>query len=68
MPADTTREQLEQLVDRFGLGMILDELAIICDEKAEHVQSNWQDGHLAKVWWHNSKVIGKAIAKLKPTH
>jgi hypothetical protein len=43
-------ETLERLVDENGLAVVLEALAAICHEKAEHVQSNWQDTGLAKCW------------------
>jgi hypothetical protein len=34
---------LEELVDSRGLNAVLDTLADICHEKAEHIRCNWQD-------------------------
>ena len=39
-----------EYVDKFGPGDILDALAEIALGKAEHVASNWQDQHAAKMW------------------
>lgn len=43
-------EQLEQLMDNYGLPRLLAEMADIAYGKAEHVQSNWQDKTLAAQW------------------
>jgi hypothetical protein len=41
---------LEELIDRAGLGHILAALTTICHGKADHVRSNWQDHALARAW------------------
>ena len=47
---ETLEGMLEALVDRHGLGNVVDMLGFICDEKAEHIAHNWQDASLAKLW------------------
>jgi len=61
-------EQLEQLIDKHGLRNVLLDLAFICDGKADHVRSNWQDEVTAKTWERASKVCDVAqlrVADLK---
>jgi hypothetical protein len=41
---------LEAMVDKVGLRNVVYALAHICDAKAEHCHSNWQDHALAKRW------------------
>jgi hypothetical protein len=41
---------LEAIVDRQGLHSVVELLAIVCGEKAEHIAVNWQDAGLAKQW------------------
>ena len=41
---------LEGMVDRVGIRNVLYALAKICDGKAEHVASMWQDTSTAQVW------------------
>ena len=43
-------EILEPMLDNEGLPAVLDALAFICSEKADHVRSSWQDEATAKVW------------------
>lgn len=43
-------DDLEHMLDRYTLADLLDGLATICAEKAEHVRSNWQDETTAKLW------------------
>ena len=45
-----TIEAIEPLLDRSSLSDIVLALARLCNEKAEHVRSAWQDEHLAKAW------------------
>ena len=65
---NTERDELEQLIDRTSLAAVLDGLAQICSEKAEHVSTNWQDkqlyaawdamaGHVLKAEWHARKTL-----------
>jgi hypothetical protein len=48
---------LEQLIDKIGLSEVLQLLADVCYAKADHIETNWQDYRLAKLW-------EKAAAKL----
>jgi hypothetical protein len=41
---------LEGMVDKAGLRNVIYALAHICDAKADHVQSVWQDKWLSKEW------------------
>lgn len=41
---------LEQFIDSNSLADVLDSLAEISHGKAQHIQENWQDESLAKVW------------------
>ncbi len=48
-----TKEQtdaLEAMIDRYGLEQILNTVAGICAEKADHIRGNWQDCDLAAQW------------------
>jgi hypothetical protein len=47
---DTLTDALESLVDQFTLRTVLERLADVCDAKADHVQSAWQDSALAGCW------------------
>jgi len=41
---------LEDMVDVIGLRMVLIQLAEVCELKADHIQTNWQDPILARQW------------------
>ena len=59
-----THEQLEQLVDRVGVATLIDWLAEICWEKADHVRSAWQDERGAKLWERNGDKLHKVAQQL----
>lgn len=42
--------EVERLIDRYGVGAVLDTMATISEYKAEHVMEVWQDVGLAKAW------------------
>lgn len=58
-------EQLEKLVDATSIDTVARCLALVCFEKAEHVQINWQDRPLARQWESNGKRIATVSEKLK---
>jgi hypothetical protein len=43
-------EALEKLVDASTLATVLEALAEVCHEKAEHLRVNWQDSGMAVAW------------------
>ncbi len=58
---------LEALVDTHGLGRVVESLRDICNGKAEHVASNWQDGALATAWERNAGKLNTLAGRLTPT-
>lgn len=52
-------EQVEKLIDTLGLHNLLGTISVVCAEKAEHIETNWQDHALAKKWNAASTKIGK---------
>jgi hypothetical protein len=53
-------DSLEDLVDRSSLSDVLEALEGMCDEKADHVATNWQDRPLSKQWAKAARAIGRA--------
>lgn len=45
-----SRTVLEQMVDNHSLENVILALALICSDKADHIQTNWQDAKLADEW------------------
>ena len=44
------QDALEKLMDRYGPRSIIERLGDIAGLKADHIQENWQDRHLASRW------------------
>jgi hypothetical protein len=55
----TDRDTIEAFIDRHGLPAVLDMIAAICGDKAEHVAVNWQDSVTAKTWARDATLIAK---------
>lgn len=51
---------LEAMIDRNGLTHVVNTLAVICMEKAEHLRHNWQDLTSAKAWDADGRTLDKA--------
>ncbi|MBK1871584.1 hypothetical protein [Taklimakanibacter albus] len=48
---ETYKRDLEALLDGgHTVSDILSMLAEVCDDKADHIEDNWQDDTTAKVW------------------
>jgi len=58
-------EQLEKLVDTYSLAQVVEALATIASEKADHIRSNWQDEHMAKCWERAAIRLDKVSAQLQ---
>jgi hypothetical protein len=56
---------LETLVDRHGLANVIEALAIVCSEKADHIQTNWQNTVLAGSWERCSHQLDTVAARVK---
>lgn len=50
---------LENLIDRRGIGNVLGQITDICHAKAEHVDHAWQDRPLAMAWERLAHAIDK---------
>lgn len=61
---ETELATLVQLVDETSIRSVIDDLYIICLEKAEHVGSHWQDAIGARYWCKCAAIMDQAHAKL----
>ena len=50
MTKDELKLAIELEMDKTSLAEIVDIVAEICAEKAQHVEENWDDPELARVW------------------
>lgn len=61
---NTMAKDLETYLDRTTLQDMLLTLAEICRDKAEHVQSNWQDDQLETMWNKHADLIEKTAGRV----
>jgi hypothetical protein len=54
---------LEGLIDRRGIQMVLQQIGEICGAKSDHIAHNWQDTILAKRWATLEEALGVASTK-----
>jgi hypothetical protein len=55
---------LESCIDKHSLADVVIALAVIAEEKATHIEDNWQDRELAKSWQRDSDKLSKVFNKL----
>jgi hypothetical protein len=53
------------MVDESTLKQVVEALSNVCYEKADHIQTNWQDRNLAKEWERAGKLLDGFAAKLR---
>lgn len=63
---NSAAEELEQLIDTYGLLHVMTGLSLVCSEKAEHLCTNWQDTAAAKPWLKASAAIEAVAHKISP--
>jgi P2-related tail formation protein len=47
---ESMKQAIERYIDVSSVAAVLDVVAEICSEKAQHISDNWQDEALAKSW------------------
>lgn len=57
-------ELMENLIDKYGVTDTLLMISDICDEKAGHIEVNWQDYDLSDKWLSAGRIIRGAVGKL----
>ena len=62
--AEVDERALEDIMDKSSLEKVLESLANICYEKAEHLRENWQDYTAAKIWDKAAHVVDRAAANV----
>ena len=65
------RNTLESMIDTSDVATVLRALALVCIEKSEHMQVNWQDKPAARRWDRAHKALMRAsesaaIAEVSP--
>jgi len=59
------KDDLEKIIDNRGLKSVIDTIAQICHDKAQHVRENQQDERRAKLWEKDAKHLERAHLKLE---
>lgn len=59
------RDKIEAIIDRTSLRDVLQGIAQICYDKAEHIASNWQDHPLSMTWDRAAGLIEKVTVNEK---
>lgn len=54
------QEQLETLVDQWGMEAVLRMLSDVCSDKASHLCENWQDTASGKAWSDRAELMYSA--------
>jgi hypothetical protein len=66
MPAhEDLANQLETLIDRYGIDNVIAMLGFVCGEKAEHIATNYQDASQGKEWIKLSADLDKLLAEVE---
>ena len=55
-------DQIEKLMDDYGVSHFLSIASFVAGEKSEHVATNWQDTRRAKAWLRLSAELDKITA------
>lgn len=55
---------IEPSIDKYGLAMIVEILGDIAELKSQHIEENWQDKPLARLWQSDAKKLFSVADKL----
>ena len=61
----TIEDNLEHMIDQTSVQDVLNYMADICHEKADHLRNNWQDPATAKVWSRAGRMLYSLAAKME---
>ena len=65
--SQNARDLLEAWIDKHGLSEVVATIADLCDEKAQHIRTNWQDEQTASVWESAARHMNNADSKIPDT-
>ena len=57
------KDELERMIDSYGLWEVVDTLAQLCLEKSEHIECSYSDKTLARTW----RAVGMKLDQVKNT-
>jgi hypothetical protein len=56
---------IEALVDSHDLHTVMEALATVLDDKAEHLAGNWQDHAAARCWSRAARILDTAAFRVR---
>lgn len=62
---DEFRDNVETLVDRYGVSEVLDMLSAVCRLKSDHCEHAWQDTRLSGQWERVAREVDKAVQRVQ---
>ena len=62
---DKFQIDLEEIVDRRGLSLVLEALSFLADLKRDHVMEAWQDRKLASSWSRLARELERAATSAR---
>lgn len=65
MQTTEMKSQLEQMIDSCSLSGLLELIANVCDEKAEHIMESYSDRNEAKKWNVGASLVSSITDKVK---
>ena len=57
--------QLEKLIDEGSIPEVIEEIGIVCREKANHIQQSYDDQETAQIWYDYASQMSKFSTKLE---
>ena len=64
---DRIKDQLEAFIDKLGVDSVLSLIETICDEKADHIEANWQDKTTARAWSRIARTVERSARMASTT-
>ena len=64
MEANYIEVALEGLIDKSSVKTVLEAITDICNAKAGHIRSNWQDEPLARSWEREANTIDRILPQI----
>jgi hypothetical protein len=64
-PYEKPKDKIEDIIDDIGIVGVIKSISSVCYEKAEHLESNWQDKESAKNWIKIAKIFDSLENKIK---
>jgi hypothetical protein len=64
---ESLQNELEALIDRYGMSQVLLGIAAVCYEKEDHLRTNWQDTTTARAWHSDGVAVENLAAKIRTT-